>query len=265
MIALKTERELAVVEENAQLLAEILVEVALRVEPGVTTGELNRLAERRIRAAGAEPAFIGRVDLETGRRYPAALCTSVNEEVVHGIPSDRRVLEEGDVISLDLGLRRAGYYADAAVTVGVGRISPDAERLVDVARGALQAAIRAATLGNRVSDLSRAIEEHVHRHGFYVVREYVGHGIGQQLWEDPQIPNFFASGGGAVLREGMVLCPEPMVKGDDLPVRKLDDGWTVVTASGSWAAHCEEMVAVTAGGPRVLTGGIWEAICRRRT
>jgi methionyl aminopeptidase len=264
VIALKTEAEIAVISENAQLLAEILTEVALAVEPGVTTQELNRLAERRIRFTDAEPAFIGRVLADRRRPFPAALCTSVNEEIIHGIPADRE-LRTGDIIALDLGLRRKGYYADAAVTVGVGTLAPEAERLLAVTRGALRDAIRVAKLGGYVSDLSHAIGRYVTRHGFHVVREFVGHGIGRELHEDPQIPNFGGPGRGMVLREGMVLCPEPMVKGDDLPVRILDDGWTAVTESGSLAAHYEEMVVVTDEGPRVLTGGIWEEICRRKT
>lgn len=257
MIALKTEAELGVVAENAELLARILGEVAARVRPGVATVDLDRLAEARIRAAGAEPAFKGY------RGFPATLCASVNEEIVHGIPSERR-LRNGDIVSLDLGLKRGGYYADAAVTVGVGRIAPEAERLLSVAWGALQAAVRAAKLGGRISDLSHAIGKYVGEHGFFVVREFVGHGIGQDLHEDPQIPNFGNPGQGMALREGMVLCPEPMVKGDDLHVLIRDDGWTAVTASGAWAAHYEEMVAVTPGGPWVLTGGVGEAVCRRK-
>jgi len=258
MIALKTDRELELVEENAQLLSEILVEVALKVEPGVTTGALDRLAERLIRAAGAKPAFKGY------QGYPATLCTSVNEEIVHGIPSDERVLVEGDIVSLDLGLLREGYYADAAVTVGVGAISPEAERLLEVTRGALREAVGKATIGARLSDVSHAIGAYVRRRGFFVVREFVGHGIGRELHEDPQIPNFGPPGRGPRLREGMVLCPEPMVKTDDLPVRIRPDGWTAVTGSGGLSAHYEEMVAVLPEGPKVLTGWIWEEIWRRR-
>lgn len=258
MIALKTEAEVEVAARNAQLLAQVLVEVAREVRPGVTTEELDRLAETRIRSAGARPAFKGY------RGYPATLCVSVNDEIVHGIPSERR-LREGDIVSLDLGLERDGYYADAALTVGVGRIAPEAERLLDVTRGALRNAIKAARVGGHVSDLSHAIGRYVTEHGFHVVREFVGHGIGRELHEDPQIPNLGEPGHGTVLREGMILCPEPMVKGDDLPVRIEGDGWTAVTASGALAAHYEEMVVVTASGPYVLTGGIWEAFCRRRT
>ncbi len=258
MIALKTDRELELVEENAQLLSEILVEVGAAVAPGVTTAELDRLAERRIRAAGAKPAFKGY------HGYPATLCTSVNEEIVHGIPSDERVLKEGDIVSLDLGLLRAGYYADAAVTVGVGEISPEARRLMEVTWGALREAISKARIGARLSDISHAIGAYVRRHGFFVVREFVGHGIGRELHEDPQIPNYGPPGRGPRLREGMVLCPEPMVKTDDGPVRILPDGWTAVTESGGLSAHYEEMVAILPEGPKVLTGWIWEGIWRKR-
>jgi len=258
MIALKTTRELELVEENAKILADILVELALAAQPGVTTGDLDRLAARLLRAAGAQPAFKGY------QGYPATLCTSVNEEIVHGIPSDRRVLAPGDVLSLDLGLMRQGYYADAAVTVGVGEVTPEAARLMDVARGALREAVNQAKIGMRLSDISHAIGAYVRRRGFFVVREFVGHGIGRELHEDPQIPNFGPPGRGPRLREGMVICPEPMVKTDDLPIRVRGDGWTAVTASGGPAAHYEEMVAVLPEGPKVLTGWIWEEIWRRR-
>ncbi len=258
MIALKTERELEVVAENARLLREILWELVRRVEPGVTTGELDRLAERLIRAAGATPAFKGY------QGYPGTLCVSVNEEVVHGLPSDQRILKEGDLVSLDLGLRRAGYYADAAVTVTVGRPRPEALKLVEAALASLRAAIEAVKIGRHVSDLSYAIESTARKYGFYPVREFVGHGIGRALHEDPQIPNFGPPGFGPILREGMVLCPEPMIKGDPLPVRVLPDGWTAVTGGGTLAAHFEEMVAVTAAGPWVLTEWIGEEIWGKR-
>lgn len=259
MIALKTERELAVVAGNARLLREILWELVRRVEPGVTTGELDRLAEKLIRSAGATPAFKGY------QGYPATLCISVNEEIVHGLPSDQRVLREGDLVSLDLGLRRAGYYADAAVTVVVGEPSPMAAKLVEATLSALRAAIEAVKIGRHVSDLSYAIESTARKFGFYPVREFVGHGIGRALHEDPQIPNFGPPGFGPLLREGMVLCPEPMIKGDSLPVRVLPDGWTVVTGGGTLAAHFEEMVAVTAEGPWVLTEWIGEEIWGKRS
>jgi methionyl aminopeptidase len=254
MIALKTERELEVVAENARLLREILVDLAARVEPGITTAELDRLAERWIRASGALPAFKGY------QGYPATLCISINEEIVHGIPSDRRILREGDLVSLDLGLQRAGYFADAAVTVAVGKPKLEALSLVEATLAALRAAISAVKVGAHVSDLSYSIESTVRRRGFFPVREFVGHGIGRSLHEDPQIPNFGPPGFGPLLREGMVLCPEPMIKGDDLPVRILPDGWTAVTGGGTLAAHFEEMVAVTAEGPWVLTDWVGEEI-----
>ncbi len=258
MLKLKTDRELVTLEENARLLAEILVEVALRAEPGVSTRRLDRLAEQWIREAGSEPAFLGY------RGYPASLCVSVNEEILHGIPSERTVLAEGDILSVDLGLVRRGYYADAAVTVPVGEVSTEARRLMDVTHGALQEAIGAARIGGRVSDLSHAISTYVRGRGFYVVREFVGHGIGRELHEDPQIPNFGPPGQGAKLWDGFVAAVEVMAKTDDEPAMIRDDGWTAVTASGGLSAHYEEMIAVTADGPKVLTQGIWEEYWRRR-
>lgn len=259
MIALKTKQELEVVAENAHLLREILLDLVAQAKPGVTTGELDRLAERWIRAAGAVPAFKGY------QGYPATLCTSINEEVVHGIPSFRRVLRDGDVLSLDLGLRRGGYYADAAVTVMVGKPRPNGLKLVEATLAALRAAISKVRIGAHVSDLSYAIESTARAYGFYSVRELVGHGIGCFLHEDPQIPNVGPAGFGPILREGMVLCPEPMLKADSLPVRVRADGWTVATATGALAAHFEEMVVVTADGPEVLTGWIGEEIWGKRS
>lgn len=258
MVKLKTGRELATLEENARLVAQILVDVAMQAEPGVTTRRLDRLAERSIREAGAEPAFLGY------RGYPATLCASVNEEILHGIPSDRVVLAEGDILSLDLGLLRKGYYADAALTLPLGEVSAEAERLMAATHSALRESIQVARIGGRVSDLSHAISGHVRNRGFHVVREFVGHGIGKELHEDPQIPNFGPPGQGAKLWEGLVVAVEVMAKTDDEPVVLRDDGWTAVTASGGLSAHYEEMVAVTADGPKVLTQGIWEAYCRKR-
>lgn len=259
MIALKTERELEVLAENARILREILGELVDRVEPGVTTGELDRLAERLIRLAGAAPAFKGY------QGYPATLCASVNEEIVHGIPSARRVLTDGDLLSLDLGIYRSGYYADAAVTVVVGRLQPEAQKLGEATLAALRAAIEAIKIGAHISDLSYAIESTARRYGFHPVREFVGHGIGRSLHEDPQIPNFGPPGFGPVLKEGMILCPEPMLKGDALPVRILSDGWTAVTGGGTLAAHFEEMVAVTGDGPWVLTDWLGEESWGKRS
>lgn len=262
---MKTEREIELMAENAGILREILVELALRAVPGTTTAALDRLAEKRVREAGGVPAFKGYTDEMHRVPFPGVICASLNDEVVHGVPSEDRVLREGDVLSIDLGFVRKGYYADAAITVGVGEVSGEAERMMAVARAALRKAIESARIGGRLSDLSHAIESTVREAGFFVVKEYTGHGIGRELHEDPRVLNYGAPGRGPVLRAGMVLCIEPMVKGDDLPLRVRDDGWTAVTRSGSLAVHYEEMVAVTPGGPRVLTGWIWEEYCRRKT
>ena len=265
MIVLKTEKEIELMAENAEILRDILVELALRAVPGTTTAQLERLAARRIREAGARSAFKGYTDELHRVPYPAVLCTSLNEEVVHGIPSDERVLREGDVLSLDLGFVRRGYYADAAITVGIGQVSAEAERMMEVGREALRRAIESATMGRRLSDLSHVINLTVREAGYFVVKEYTGHGIGRELHEDPRVLNFGPPGRGPVLRAGMVLCIEPMVKGDDLPLRTKEDGWTAVTRTGSLSVHYEEMVAITPEGPRVLTGWIWEEFCRRKT
>jgi len=240
------------------MVAELLVEVVLRATPGTTTGELDRWAERWIREAGAEPAFKGY------RGFPATLCTSRNDEILHGIPSEKVHLEDGDLLSVDVGLHRQGYFADAALTVPVGSVSPQAESLMGATRGALRAAGEAVRIGGRISDLSHAMGGYVRQRGFHVVREFVGHGIGRELHEDPQIPNFGPPGQGPKLWEGLVMALEVMAKTDDEPVVIREDGWTAVTASGGLSAHYEEMVAVTADGPKVLTGNIWEAYCRRR-
>lgn len=265
MIVLKTEREIALMAENAGILREILVELALKALPGTTTASLDRLAAKRIREAGARSAFKGYTDEFHPVPYPATICTSLNEEVVHGIPTEERVLREGDVLSIDLGFVRKGFYADAAITVGVGRVSEEAERMMGVAREALKRAIQLATIGRRLSDLSHTINTTVREAGYFVVREYTGHGIGRELHEDPRILNYGDPGRGPRLRAGMVFCIEPMVKGDDLPLRTKGDGWTAVTRTGALAVHYEEMVAVTPEGPLVLTGGIWEEYCRKRT
>ena len=250
MISIKSRRELELLRENARLLAGILEQLIADARAGVSTATLDRLAERLIRQTGAEPAFKGY------QGYPATICASLNEEVVHGIPKDDRILKEGDLLSLDLGLHRGGLYADAATTVLVGdEGSERAERLIEVTREALERGIAATRVGNRVSDISHAIGSFVEEQGYYVVKKYVGHGIGRELHEEPQVPNFGPPGRGARLQVGMVLCLEPMVKEDEGEVRVLDDGWTAVTPNGGLAAHFEEMVEITDGGPKVLTRG----------
>ncbi len=228
------------------LVARILAELGSVAAPGVTTRDLDALAERRIREAGARPAFKGY------RGYPATLCASVNEQVVHGIPSDRKLVE-GDIVSLDMGVVLDGYYGDAAITVGVGRISAEAARLLRVTQAALEAAIAQVRVGARVSDISHAVQRVVEANGFSVVREFVGHGIGTALHEEPQIPNYGEPGRGPRLAEGMVLAIEPMVNAGRPGVKVLADGWTAVTKDGSLSAHFEHTVAVTRDGPLILT------------
>ena len=244
------------------LVAQVLVELRARVKPGVTTAELDAHAEARVRDGGAEPAFKGY------HGYPATICASVNEEVVHGIPS-RRELVEGDVVSIDLGVLLDGFFGDAAVTVPVGRVSEQAADLLRVTEESLHRGIAASRVGGRVSDIGHAVQAHVEQHGFSVVREFVGHGIGVSLHEEPQIPNYGKPGSGPRLTEGMVLAIEPMVNMGKPAVRLLQDGWTAVTRDGLLSAHFEHTVAVTSDGPLVLTApggavlarenGYWEA------
>jgi methionyl aminopeptidase len=247
VIVCKSSAELQRMRAANALVAEILAELAAIVAPGVTTAELDREAERRVRAAGAVPAFKGY------RGYPATLCASVNEEVVHGIPSAQRRLNEGDIISLDMGVLLDGFYGDSAMTVGVGTISDDARTLLRVTEEALYRGIESARAGGRLSDIGHAIQEWVERHGFSVVREFVGHGIGTKLHEEPQIPNYGQPGRGPRLVEGMVLAIEPMVNLGRAGVKVLPDGWTAVTRDGSLSAHFEHTVAITVDGPQILT------------
>jgi methionyl aminopeptidase len=228
------------------LVADVLAELAAMVKPGVTTGDLDAVAEKLVRAAGAEPAFKGY------RGYPSTLCASVNEQVVHGIPSSR-ALSEGDIISLDMGVKLNGFYGDSAVTVPVGRVSNDVQRLLKVTQAALDEGIDKVRVGGRVSDIGHAVQRFVEANGFSVVREFVGHGIGASLHEDPQIANYGEPGRGPRLAEGMVLAIEPMVNMGRSAVKVLADGWTAVTRDGSWSAHFEHTVAVTKNGPLVLT------------
>jgi methionyl aminopeptidase len=228
------------------LVAEVLAELATMVAPGVTTRDLDQAAEKLVREGGAEPAFKGY------RGYPSTLCASVNDQVVHGIPSTR-ALNEGDIISLDMGVKLNGFYGDSAVTVPVGKVSEEASALLRVTREALEKGIAQVRLGGRVSDIGHAIQLHVEAHGFSVVREFVGHGIGSALHEEPQIANYGEPGRGPRLAEGMTLAIEPMVNIGRPAVKVLADGWTAVTKDGSLSAHFEHTVAVTKTGPLVLT------------
>jgi len=247
-IVLKASWELDLLRRSNRLVAETLAALSDRVKPGVTTLELDRFAESYLLARGARPAFKGY------RNYPFTLCTSINEQVVHGLPSHRR-LEEGDILSLDMGAIVDGYYGDSAVTVPVGRISPGAERLLRVTRECLDRAIAAARDGGRLADISGAVQAHAEGHGFSVVRVFVGHGIGKALHEAPQIPNFVdpTRGRGPVLKPGMVLAIEPMVNAGGPEVQVLPDQWTAVTADGSLSAHFEHTVAITEDGTEILT------------
>jgi methionyl aminopeptidase len=246
VIVCKSAAEIDRMRAANALVAEVLAHLAAMVAPGVTTADLDAEAERLVRAGGAEPAFKGY------RGYPATLCASVNEQVVHGIPA-ARALDEGDIISLDMGVKLHGFYGDSAVTVGVGKISEQAQSLLRVTEGALEQGIAQVKLGGRVSDIGHAIQKHVEAHGFSVVREFVGHGIGAALHEEPQIANYGEPGRGPRLAEGMVLAIEPMVNVGRPAVKVLADGWTAVTRDGSLSAHFEHTVAVTKDGPVVLT------------
>ena len=247
MIVCRSAAEIERLRKANQFVAGVLAELAAAVAPGVTTADLDALAERLVRAGGAEPAFKGY------RGYPATLCASVNDEVVHGIPSRTRVLREGDIISLDVGAKLDGYYGDCAVTVPIGDVSERTHTLLRVTREALDRAIAQVRVGGRLSDLGHAVQAWVESNGFTVVREFVGHGIGEKLHEEPQIPNYGQPGRGPKLAEGMVLAIEPMVAMGRPETRVLADGWTAVTRDGSLAAHFEHTVAVTSNGPLVLT------------
>jgi len=247
MIICKSQAELERMHRAGLVVWDVLNGLRHMVQPGVTTMDLEKFAERRTGHYGARAAFKGY------RGFPSVLCTSVNNEIVHGIPSPQRKLREGDIVSIDYGVELNGYYGDAAVTVPVGRISPELEKLLRVTREALDRAIEKVQLGNRLSDISHAVQSWVEQNGFSVVREFVGHGIGAVMHEDLQVPNYGAPGHGPRLQEGMTLAIEPMVNAGRPAVRVLDDLWTAVTADGSYSAHFEHTVAVTSNGPWILT------------
>ena len=244
---MKSSREIALMRAAGQILAEVMERLRAFVKPGISTAEINHEVEAFIESRVAKPAFKGY------RGFPATVCTSINEEVVHGIPSPHRRLKEGDIIGLDLGCVVDGYYADCAFTLAVGEVAPRVQELLDVTRESLDRAMAQCRPGHRLGDISHAVQEHVERHGFSVVRAFVGHGIGRELHEDPQIPNFGEPGRGPVLKPGMVLAIEPMVTMGGWEVRILPDRWTAVTEDGSWAAHFEHTVAISENGPDVLT------------
>lgn len=251
MIELKSRAELETMRAASRIVAEVLEAVVAKVRPGVSTGELDALAEEMTLDRGAKPAFKGYV--VAGRTFPSSICISINDEVVHGIPSPKRTLREGDLVGLDFGVVYQGYYGDAARTVAVGAIPAATRRLMEVTRDALQAGIDAIRPGRHIADISGAIQDVAEGAGFSLVREFVGHGIGRRLHEDPQVPNYRTGARGHRLTEGMVLAIEPMVNAGRPEVRVKDDGWTAVTRDGSLSAHFEHSVAVTAEGPYILT------------
>jgi methionyl aminopeptidase len=248
MIVCKSPAEIEKMRRSGRIVREVLNAVSGVVAPGVSTMDLERVAEKKIQESGATSAFKGYYD------YPCVLCTSINSEVVHGIPSEKRKLKVGDIVSIDCGVVLDGYYADAAVTVSVGSdVDPKVNKLLSVTRDALYRGIAKARVGNSIGDVGAAVQQHVESNGFSVVREFVGHGIGTRLHEEPQIPNYGDPGRGPKLREGMVLAIEPMVNAGKAGVRVLDDKWTAVTEDGSFSAHFEHCVAVTKNGPLILT------------
>ncbi len=246
MIVCKSPAEIERMRAANALVAQVLGELAAMVAPGVSTLDLDAAAEKSVRAAGAEPAFKGY------RGYPATLCASVNDQVVHGIPS-KRPLVSGDIVSLDMGVKLEGFFGDSAVTVAVGQVSEDVKALLRVTEEALERGIVQVRIGARISDIGHAIQKHVEANGFSVVREFVGHGIGAALHEEPQIANYGEPGRGPRLAEGMTLAIEPMVNMGKASVKVLADGWTAVTRDGSLSAHFEHTVAVTKNGPLVMT------------
>jgi methionyl aminopeptidase len=246
MIIVKSPREIEQLKRSNAIVAEVFEKLKKMIEPGITTKELDQVAEEYILLKGGRPAFKGY------RGFPATLCISINEEVVHGIPGQRR-LKEGDIVSLDVGVDFVGYFGDAAITLPVGEVDPEAKRLLEVTEKALYIGIEIAKRGNRLFDISYAIQRWVESHGFSVVRDFVGHGIGKDLHEEPQIPNFGAPHQGPRLEKGMVFALEPMVNEGTYEVRILSDGWTVVTADGKRSAHFEHTIAITEDGAEILS------------
>lgn len=246
MIVIKSEKERALIATAGEILGKVFENLQDKIRPGVTTKRLDTLARQSIIAHGAQPAFLGY------KGFPGNICTSINEVVVHGIPGKRQ-LKEGDIISIDIGVGFKGYFADAAATFAVGKISQEAQRLMDVTERSLYEAIRKARPGNRLSDVSHAVQAVVESKGFSVVRAFVGHGIGSKIHEEPEIPNFGEPNRGVVLEPGMTLAIEPMVNQGGFEVKILEDGWTAVTRDGSLSAHFEHTIVITEAEPRILT------------
>ena len=247
MIVLKTGRELKVMREACRISAEALKLAGSAVEPGVTTAELDRIAEKYILSQGAKPNF------KNYNGYPATACISINNEVIHGIPSKKRVIQAGDIVSIDLGAMFEGYHGDNAATFACGDVSTEAKRLMDTTRESLYEGIAAAVSGGRLGDIGAAIQQYVEKRGYSVVRQFVGHGIGTKLHEAPEVPNFGTSGRGIRLMPGMTLAIEPMVNMGNYDVKVMPDGWTVLTKDGSLSAHFEHTIVITPDGPQIMT------------
>ncbi|HVN68597.1 MAG TPA: type I methionyl aminopeptidase [Candidatus Binatia bacterium] len=246
MVTLKSPREIEAMRRSGRITARVLTDLMKAAREGMTTGELDRLAEEGIRSAGGVPTFKGY------NGFPGSICASVNDEVVHGIPGSR-ALRDGDLLSIDIGTTLDGYVSDSAVTIPIGRISSEARRLLEVTRECLTIGIAQLRPGRRIGDIGAAVQAHAERSGYGVVRELVGHGVGRAMHEEPQVPNYGEAGTGPEMRSGLVLALEPMITQASPKIRILSDGWTVVTADGKLAAHFEHTVAVTEGGPKVLT------------
>ena len=247
MIVLKTGRELKIMKEACSISAGALEVAGKAVEPGVTTAEIDRLAEEYIRRRGGEPNF------KNYEGYPATACISINNEVIHGIPSEKRKLRAGDIVSIDLGAKFDGYHGDNAATFACGDVSPEAKRLMDTTRESLYEGIRAACAGGRIGDIGHAVQSYVEARGYSVVRQFVGHGVGTHLHEAPEVPNFGPPGRGIRLLPGMTIAIEPMVNAGGYDVKVQPDGWTVLTKDGSLSAHFEHTIVITADGPKIMT------------
>lgn len=247
MIVLKNGRELKIMKEACRISAGALQTAGMAVEPGVTTAELDKLAEDYIRSQGGEPNFLNY------EGYPATACISINNEVIHGIPSKKRIIQAGDIVSIDLGAKFEGYHGDNAATFACGDVSSEAKRLMDTTRESLYEGIAAAVSGGRLGDIGAAIQQYVESRGYSVVRQFVGHGIGTQLHESPEVPNFGTHGRGIRLMPGMTLAIEPMINAGNYDVKIMPDGWTVLTKDGSLSAHFEHTIVITPDGPQILT------------
>lgn len=252
MIIIKTPGEIARMRASGQLVARILTILKKNIRPGITTGQLNVIAEEECKRHGAIPVFKNYPHPRGGRPFPGVICSSVNDEVVHGIPGNR-ILQEGDIISIDFGVLLDGFAGDSAITVPVGEVAPEVAQLIKVTEEALMKGIANAENGNKLGRISSAIQKHAESHGYHVVREFVGHGIGREMHEDPPVPNYGRHDKGPTLKEGMVLAIEPMINMGTHRVKTASDEWTVLTRDGSFSAHFEHSVAITARGPEILT------------